>query len=148
MTEEAAFASSVSSALATLAASPAHPQIYVAAIPNLRTLYDVNATNSSARFTWSLLKICQSMLANPGNAAYDATRNQVQDRVNLYNAALQSACSATTNCHFAATVGAQGAFVRSDISTRDYFHPSLAGQAKLAQIAATDPVWSPFIVVG
>ena len=142
MTDPTLFASSVSTALTTLAASPAHPQIFVAAIPNLKTLYDVNVGNSSARFTWALLKVCQSMLANPGNIAYDAIRGQVQDRVNAFNAALQAACLATTNCHFAASVGAEGAFVRADISTRDYFHPSLAGQATLARIAATDPAWA------
>lgn len=148
MTDPALFASSVNTAMATLEASPKDPQIYVAAIPSLQTLYDINVGNSSARFTWSLLKVCQSMLAGPGNSAFDGNRTQVQQRVDAYNAALAAACTLTTNCHFADRVGALGAFVRADISTRDYFHPSLAGQAKLAQIAATDPAWAPFLVAG
>ena len=150
MTDPNVFAASVSTALATLAASPAHPQIFVAAIPNLKTLYTVNAGNASARFTWSLLRVCQSMLAKPTSTALTDTarRDQVQAQVDLYNAALQTACLATTNCHFAASVGGKDAFVRADISTRDYFHPSLAGQATLARLAATDLGWKPFIVAG
>lgn len=128
------FATSISTALATLAASPSQPQIFVASIPSLKQLYEVNKSSSSARFTWTVLGICQSMLASPTSTKQtDLDRRiAVQAQVDAYNAVLADVCSKTPRCRFDATV-ATTVFVASDISTRDYFHPSLAGQVKLAQ---------------
>ena len=61
---------------------------------------------------------------------------------------LKAACQATANCCFdtpkagSTTTVANYAFVRADISTRDYFHPSLAGQAVLAQLTWDDSQWT------
>jgi hypothetical protein len=42
-------------------------------------------------------------------------------------------CAGYIHCHFDNNAVFNTAFVPSDVSTRDYFHPTIAGQAKLAQ---------------
>lgn len=145
MTPTATFRTNVQAALATLAASPDAPQIFVASIPSLQRLYDINKSSFSARFTWSVLGICQSMLANPtSTSAVDVQRRAaVQQRVNEYNQALAESCGAYPGtCRYDGGAVATYAFVRSDISTRDYFHPSVSGQATLASITWAKTQWA------
>ncbi|GAA1997802.1 GDSL-type esterase/lipase family protein [Microbacterium pumilum] len=134
MTPTATFKANVQAALATLTASSSAPQIFIASIPSLQRLYEVNKSNISARLTWGLLGLCQSMLVNPTStkAADVQRRAAVQTRVNEYNAALVQLCAPIVTCRYDGGVVAGYQFVRSDISTRDYFHPSISGQATLA----------------
>ncbi|MFB7892711.1 SGNH/GDSL hydrolase family protein [Microbacterium sp. NPDC056044] len=143
MTPTAQFTTNVRTALATLAASSGSPEIFVASIPSLQRLYDINKSSLSARLAWSLLGTCQSMLANPssGAAADVARRTMVQQRVNEFNQALFDACTATPKCRFDGFAVANYAFAKSDISTRDYFHPSLSGQATLANLTWQRTQW-------
>ena len=96
MTPTASFDASVRSALATLAAGPAQPDIFVSSIPNIKRLWEINRTSSSARLTWTLLGLCRSMLANPSStSATDmARRDAVQARVNEFNGVLAAAAAA------------------------------------------------------
>lgn len=144
MTLTATFKANVQTALATLASSTAAPEIFVASIPSLQRLYDINKSSFSARLAWSLLGTCQSMLANPSSTAIaDVQRRAaVQQRVNEYNQALSEVCAATAKCRFDGFAVANYAFARSDISTRDYFHPSLSGQATLAAITWPTTQWA------
>lgn len=143
MTPTATFKANVQAALATLSASPSAPQVFVASIPNLQRMYDLNKSSFSARFAWSLLGICQSMLANPTStkAADVERRAAVQQRVSEYNQALAEACAQYSTCRWDGGAVAGYAFSKSDISTRDYFHPSLSGQAKLAAITWATTQW-------
>lgn len=143
MTPTATFKANVTAALTALAASPGSPEIFVASIPSLQRLYELNRTSLSARLAWTLLQTCQSMLANPSStAAADVQRRAaVQQRVNEYNAALSEACAATVKCRFDGMTVAGYAFARSDVSTRDYFHPSLSGQATLSSITWPKTQW-------
>ena len=143
MTPTAAFAANVTAALTTLAASPGSPEIFVSSIPSLQRLYELNRSSLSARLAWGLLQTCRSMLANPSStAAADVQRRAaVQQRVNEYNQALSDACAATAKCRFDGFAVADYAFARSDLSTRDYFHPSLSGQANLAAITWPKTQW-------
>jgi lysophospholipase L1-like esterase len=143
MTPTASFDASVRSALATLAASPAQPDIFVSSIPNIKRLWEVNRTSSSARLTWALLGLCRSMLANPtSTTATDmARRDAVQARVNEFNAVLAAACAATAKCIWDNNAVANHTFTRADISTRDYFPPSVAGQAVLANVTWAASQW-------
>jgi lysophospholipase L1-like esterase len=146
MTDPEVYAGNVSAALAELSKETgSHPKIFVASIPSLQQLYAINAGNSTARFTWNLLQVCQSMLANPSSTlpADVQRRADVQARVQAYNDRLAALCTPAINCTFDNYVVANEPFTRSDISTRDYFHPSLAGQAKLAGIGWTSSGWIP-----
>ncbi len=143
MTPTATFKANVTAALTTLSSSAAAPEIFVSSIPNIKRMYELNRSSLSARVAWGLLKICQSMLANPtSNTTADIQRRDaVQQRVTEYNQALAEACAAVAKCRWDGGVVANYAFARSDISTRDYFHPSTAGQAKLAEITWTASQW-------
>jgi hypothetical protein len=43
-------------------------------------------------------------------------------------------CASYPSCRFDGNVVANYAFTAAQVSTYDYFHPSVAGQAKLAEI--------------
>ena len=143
MTPTETFKTNVQTALSTLAASGGSPEIFVASIPSLQRLYDINKSSISARLTWALLGTCQSMLANPSStkAADVQRRADVQKRVDEFNQALWDACAATAKCRFDGFAVANYAFVKSDVSTRDYFHPSLSGQATLAALTWPKTQW-------
>ncbi len=143
MTPTATFKTNVQTALATLSKSAAAPQVFVASIPNLQRMYELNRSSISARLAWALLGTCKSMLANPSStkAADVQRRAAVQQRVNEYNQALVEACSAYAWCRHDGGTVAGYAFTRADISTRDYFHPSLSGQATLASLTWAKTQW-------
>lgn len=141
MTPTAVYKANVSAAINALGAQGT--QIFVASIPNLQRMYDLNKSSLSARFVWSVLGLCQSMLANPSStkAADVQRRTAVQTRVNDYNVALQQACAAVATCRFDDFAVANFAFTKAHISTRDYFHPSTTGQAVLAEITWNASQW-------
>jgi lysophospholipase L1-like esterase len=144
MTSTATFQTNVTAALTTLKnAGTAH--IFVASIPSLTRLYNLEKGSFSARFIWAILGVCKSMLANPTStsAADVARRVAVQQRVDDFNAILAAACTATTNCTWDGNAVANYAFVKSDIGTTDYFHPSLSGQATIARITWAASPWGP-----
>ena len=66
------------------------------------------------------------MLANPSSTktADVQRRAAVQQRVNEFNQALAEVCTPAVNCRYDGGAIANYAFSKSDISTRDYFHPS------------------------
>jgi plastocyanin len=50
------------------------------------------------------------------------------------NEAIARACARFIHCRFDSNAAFNLQFVPSDVSTRDYFHPSVAGQAKAAAV--------------
>jgi lysophospholipase L1-like esterase len=146
MTPAPVFKENVQAALTTLAATPGGPpRVFVAGVPNLHRLWEVYSLNSSARLTWGLLKICQSLLANPSSTAQVDLdrRGLVKARVAEYNTALAELCAVpANNCRYDGGAVAATEFAAGDISTRDYFHPSLAGQAKLAAVTWPTIQWA------
>jgi lysophospholipase L1-like esterase len=134
MTPVATFRSQFETALAALSAGSPNTRIYVLSIPDLYNLWSILKDNASARATWSLFSICQSMLANPlsNDPADVARRGRVRQRVIDYNTELASVCATNIHCRFDSNAIFNTVFVPGDVSTRDYFHPSVAGQAKIA----------------
>ena len=145
MTSTEAFRANVRAALIALDASPADPQVFIAGIPDLERLHEINRNNRTAVRTWNSLKICQSMLANPtSNRPADAQRRAaVQQRVHEYNAVLQDECAQAEHCRYDGGAVANHRFASADISTRDYFHPSVTGQATLATVTWPQTQWAP-----
>jgi len=143
MTPTATYKANIDAALAALSANSSKREIFVASVPNLLRMYELNRGSSTARFTWSILGLCQSLLANPSStsATDTARRAAVQTRVNEYNAVLQASCAATVNCRFDGGAIANTVFTRTHISTRDYFHPSLSGQALIANVTWPTTQW-------
>ncbi|WP_343897346.1 GDSL-type esterase/lipase family protein, partial [Microbacterium thalassium] len=143
MTSVADYDQRIRAALQTFHTARPDAEIFVASIPNLYQMWNVSKGKFAARFTWSIAGICQSMLANPTSTsqADEDRRLSVQQRVDDYNAALAAACTATVNCTFDGYEVADYVFSSKDVSTSDYFHPSVEGQRVLAEI--TWPL-SPF----
>jgi len=135
MTSVASFTTQFSTAMATIAQKSPSAKIYVVSIPNVYNLWSVLKDNRTARSTWALFKICQSLLANPTSTTYEPSRQLVKDRNVAFNAALASVCAQYANCRFDNNAVFNTPFLASDVSTRDYFHPNLTGQAKLAATA-------------
>jgi lysophospholipase L1-like esterase len=111
-------------------------RVYVVSIPDVYRLWEVLHTNPTARFVWSIGGICQSMLANPGSTAPAdmARRQRVRERNITYNTVLADVCSRYVHCRFDGNAAFNTEFLPFDVSTRDYFHPSTAGQAKAASV--------------
>jgi lysophospholipase L1-like esterase len=137
MTAVATFRSQFQSALTSLTARAPNARIFVVSIPDIYRLWDLFKNNSSARSRWATYRICQSMLANPTSTAQaDVDRRaRVRQRNIDFNTQLAEVCALYPKCRFDGNVAFYTAFVASDVSSRDYFHPSLAGQAKLALVA-------------
>ena len=137
MTSVANYRSQFETAMKNLTTGSPNAKIYVMSVPNVYNLWSVLKGNASARATWSLLGICQSMLANPTSTKQtDANRRErVLQRVKDYNTQLAEVCALYTQCRFDNNAVFNTTFLASHVSTRDYFHPSVAGQAKLAQVA-------------
>ncbi len=141
MTPASTLGAQLTQALQTLTTGNATRQIYVASIPNVYHLWEIFHQNLGANLVWGLGKICQSLLANPRSTATadQARRAQVQAQTIADNGAIQAACAAFTQCHFDNGAAYNVVFTTADVTTRDYFHPTVSGQAKAA--AAT---WSAF----
>ena len=130
------FRAQFQAAMETLATGSPDARVYVLSIPNIYNLWSVLKGNSSARAAWSLFNICQSMLANPTSTkrADVERRERVLQRNVDFNTQLREVCAAFVNCRYDENAVFNTVFVADDVSTHDYFHPSVAGQAKLASV--------------
>lgn len=143
MTSPSAYATAFIQAMDTLKADASPPLVYVVSVPNVKMLWEVLKDDSSARSAWSRYTICQSLLANPlsmERADIDR-RERVKQRNMEFNQVLRAACAKYTFCRFDGEAAFGTPFVANDVSTRDYFHPSTAGQAKLSEVSFTHGYW-------
>ncbi|HZV75982.1 MAG TPA: SGNH/GDSL hydrolase family protein [Conexibacter sp.] len=136
MTSVASFRTSFESAIRTLRERLPGARISVGSIPNIYNLWSVLHTNSSATATWSLFSICQSMLRNPTSTSREdeERRLRVQRREVEFNTVLESVCATYEQCKFDRNTGYEYRFEAGEVSTNDYFHPSVRGQATIARI--------------
>ncbi|SRR6266508_3010744 len=114
---------------ATMKTLSAGPHVFVSSIPNVYQLWQLLHTNGTAQFVWWTAQICQSMLS-PFNTEQD--RQFVLAREQAFNQVLADVCSQYTMCRFDGLAVFNYQFTASQVSTLDYFHPSLSGQATLA----------------
>ena len=139
MTSVADFRAQFSSAMAVLAAGlPAGSHVFVSSIPNVYQLWLLLHGNSTARFVWSIAGICQSMLS-PANTEED--RQFVLAREQAFNQVLADVCGLYAMCRFDGLAVFNYAFTANQVSTLDYFHPSLSGQATLASMTWAGSWW-------
>jgi lysophospholipase L1-like esterase len=137
MTPTATFAAQFEAGMQTLVTGLPGASIYVLSVPDVHRLWEVHRFTLAAWLVWDAADICQSLLANPWSysSADVARRARVRQRNIEYNARLAEICARYLTCRFDGNAIFNTAFSRSDVSTRDYFHPSLAGQAKLAAVS-------------
>ena len=114
--------------------------VAVSSIPNIYNLWSVLHTSSSARFTWSLLGECKSMLASRNT---EAQRQLVVTQEIADNQQLADVCAAyaAQGCQWDGLAVYHTSFTASQVSTVDYFHPNVSGQAVLASTAWSSGPW-------
>jgi lysophospholipase L1-like esterase len=128
MTPVDTFRSQFRQTLQTLDAGSAH--VFVASIPDVYRLWQIYHTDFLARLVWDAANICQSLLSP---ARTEADRQSVRNRVIAFNTVLREECLTFTRCRFDNNAVFNYPFTRTHVSTLDYFHPNLPGQAALAQ---------------
>ncbi len=143
MTSVTDFTIQFTAAMDTITAGSPSTLVYVASLPNAYNLWSIFKNSWTARSVWALFKVCQSMLANPTSTARaDVDRRaRVLKREQDFNDTLASVCARYVQCRFDGYAVFNVAFTTADVTTRDYFHPSLAGQAKLAAATWTAGYW-------
>jgi lysophospholipase L1-like esterase len=136
MTSVASFRSNFESAIRTMRESLPGARISVGSIPNIYNLWSVLHTNGSAASTWNLFRICQSMLRNPTSTTREdeERRLRVQRREVEFNEVLSSVCATWERCQYDRGTGYEFRFEAAEVSTNDYFHPSVRGQTTIARI--------------
>jgi lysophospholipase L1-like esterase len=136
MTSVINFEASFDAALSALTTRRPATRIAVASIPNVHRLWRILHTNEAAVRAWNTNTICQSMLANPTSTARAdaARRERVLDRILELNAALAAVCAEYVHCRYDGGAAFGYAFEAGEVTTRDYFHPSVAGQASFARV--------------
>src|SRR4051794_21288262 len=138
MTPTATFSTQFSNALNAF--HTAHPGslVFVSSIPNIYQLWSTLHTNRSAASAWRTFGICQSMLSASND---ENTRQAVLAQEKADNAELATVCTPTLNCRFDNYAVFNYAFQPSEVSTVDYFHPSITGQATLAALTWKASYW-------
>lgn len=138
MTPTATFQSELHTALANFFAADPTAKMFVSSIPNIYQLWSLLHTNWAAEATWSNFGICQSMLSQSNT---EADRQLVVAQEQADNNVLATVCGQYANCKWDGLATYNYAFTNSDVSTVDYFHPSISGQNVLAGVTWKASYW-------
>jgi lysophospholipase L1-like esterase len=115
-------------------------RIFVSSIPNVYQLWSLFRSSSSAQSTWRTFGICQSMLSSSNT---ETQRQTVLTREKAFNSIMAQVCAAwAAQCKWDQGATFDHLFVKSDVSTVDYFHPSVSGQGTLANITWPKSWWA------
>ncbi len=171
-TPTATFRSQVETAVGDLVQADPKVFIEILSIPDINRLHTLftSPPDRNALTRWSAFNVCQALLANPLSPAQaDVDRRAAfRAQVIAYNGALADVCAEFKRCLFDNDAVFNSSFTTADVatvtntggldippfnlipifgdgypnSTADYFHPSLSGQAKLAETSwnATFPM--------
>jgi lysophospholipase L1-like esterase len=144
MTSVSAFHTQFSAAMQTITSGLPSTKVFVSSIPNVYHLWEIFKDNLAARTVWALFGVCQSLLADPLSTDADdvARRQAFYQRVVDYNAVLGEVCAEYRQCRFDGNAVFNATFTTADITTRDFFHPSVSGQAKLAAVTWAASFWA------
>jgi lysophospholipase L1-like esterase len=143
MTPVGDFRAGFQKTLDTLTSGLPRARVFVASIPDPYRFWEVLRANPAARAVWSADQTCDVMLDKPlSTAPADrARRARARRRTSDLNAQLAAVCATKPNCRFDEGAVFDWDFTAADISTRDYFHLSRRGEARLA--AVTYPLAFP-----
>ena len=144
-TPTATFREQVRSALQVLVSGNKQVYIQLMSIPdinNLRTIF-AEPPDPNAIGRWAAFQVCQGLLANPLSTepADEARREAFRAQVIAYNETLEEVCAEFKRCIWDDEAVFNSSFTTADVATvantptADYFHPSVSGQAKLAEAA-------------
>ncbi|MGW6543784.1 SGNH/GDSL hydrolase family protein [Streptomyces massasporeus] len=136
MTPVSAFRADFEDSLRSLRRALPKTQVFVASVPDLKRLWSEGRSSPMGKQVWKL-GICPSMLgdADALDSAATLRRNTVQKRVEDYNKVLKEVCAEDKRCRHDGGAVYDYRFGTAQLSRWDYFHPSVNGQARLAEIA-------------
>jgi lysophospholipase L1-like esterase len=136
MTPVSAFRADFEDSLRSLRKALPKAQVFVASVPNLKRLWSEGRNSPMGKQVWKL-GICPSMLgdADALDSAATLRRDTVQKRVEDYNKVLEEVCAEDKRCRHDGGAVYDYRFGTTQLSRWDYFHPSVNGQARLAEIA-------------
>ena len=111
-------------------------RVFVSGNPNILGLWEALHTDPEARAAWERDSKCQAMLANPTSTAPAdvARRQRVQQRLLDYNTQLAAVCAEFIHCRYEGGSLTATPVEAASASTLDYYHPSIAGQERLAAL--------------
>lgn len=135
MTDPETFRGQIDDALRVLGKGLPEAQILVVSIPDLYRLWQLGRDNPRAARVWEH-GFCRSLLANSMSTASadESRRRQVRDRVDDYDRELAAACRAFDgHCRYDGGAAHRVRFTLDEVNRLDYFHPNVAGQARLAE---------------
>ena len=136
MTTVDAFRDAFGEAMHALTAGSPRARIFVASIPDVYRLWALLKESFWARLAWRLLNVCPSLLDDPRSTDADDVRRRraVRRRTRAFNEQLEEVCARYLHCRFDDRAVYADPFTPSDVSSRDFFHPSVEGQERLSSI--------------
>jgi len=150
-TDPVSFERDLATAISTLRSGlPAGSRILMLSVPDFPHFHDITQANPAARAKLALPENSEQCPPYLGDNGPFSTA-QANDYLSRYDAALEGACrdiaavdspSGKLYCTYNAALLAETDFRIADLSTVDYFHPSLSGQARMAADAWAADVWS------
>lgn len=138
MTSTANYQSQFQTAMSDFTGHDPNANILVASIPNIYQLWQLMHTNPSAQSSWNFTGLCADVLSS---SATDADRQAVVTQEKADNQALATVCAQYAHCKFDNYATYNYQFTTADVSTVDYFHPSITGQNSLASVTWGAGYW-------
>ena len=136
MTPTTLYADRVVSALDRLSTALPSATLLVASVPDVTALLPAAKDDPTARFIWSRLGGCATVLDDPRSTGITAElrRQAVRSRIEEYDTALRLACAQHPRCVYddGALHGYEPELAQ--LSALDYFHPSVAGLTEVAAL--------------
>lgn len=136
MTSAAHYGDVVDTQLTRLSAALPGTRILVASVPDVTNLRPVAGANPTARFLWSTLGGCATVLGDPrsDSATTQDRLATVRDRIDAYDGALATTCATLSRCTWDGGALHRYQPTIAQLSPLDYFHPSVAGLRELAAL--------------
>jgi lysophospholipase L1-like esterase len=136
MTPVATFRDQVDRGLRVLREGRPKARVLVVSIPDLNHLWEIGHEDSRAVRAWRA-GICPALLARPtstGQADVDR-RATFRKRIDAYNDQLAAACREYgSRCRYDGGAVHRVRFTLEEVNRLDWFHPSVAGQDRLAEV--------------
>ena len=137
MTSVDDFRASYTALLAALSAGLPDARVLALSIPDLYRLWEVGRDDEGTRQIWDSSPSCSNLLGDAAatDAAATERRDAVAARTDEFNAVIAEACAADSACTSDGGAVFDYEFSPAEISAIDHFHPSVAGQQVIAEIA-------------
>jgi lysophospholipase L1-like esterase len=139
MTSVRSFRRGLRRAIETLMSGLPDATVYVVSIPDVHRLWEVLRDNPRAREAWRVLGTCPALLSEVSD---ERDRLRVRARVADYNEVLEEVCRAHERCHHDGGAVFRYRFGPEDVSRLDFFHPSITGQSRLAEVSWRHGPWA------